>query len=100
MDRQGLKHRMTERFEELFDQALDLVERAPDGRWIAASEFGFRDAFQQLLKECYEAAIQAKMEDRPAAPPAAFSPCGPDGGPAAGVERQRVQEHPDGHGGG
>ena len=100
MDREVLKQRMTERFEELFAQAVDAVERAPDGQWIAASEFPFRDAFQQLLKECHEAAIQAKMDERPAAPQAAFSPSGPNGGGATAVERQGAQDHPTDHRGG
>ena len=34
MDRDVLMHQMTERFQELYGQALDAVERAPDGQWI------------------------------------------------------------------
>lgn len=100
MDREVLKHRMTERFEELFDEALDTLERAPDGQWIAGSEFEFRDAFQRLLKECYEAAVEAKMDERPAAPQAAFPPYGPNGGPAAEVAGQRPQDGSTEHRGG
>ena len=33
---------MTERFQELYNQALDALDRAPDGQGIAASEWAFR----------------------------------------------------------
>ncbi|MBI4719029.1 MAG: hypothetical protein HY763_14580, partial [Planctomycetes bacterium] len=53
MDRDVLLHQMTERFQALYNEALDALEHAPDGQWIAASEWAFRDAFQQLMKESY-----------------------------------------------
>jgi hypothetical protein len=56
---------------------LDALDRAPEGQWIAASEFAFRDAFLQLMKESYEAAIQTKIDAHPTADQAAFSPGGP-----------------------
>ena len=51
MDRDVLMHQMTERFQELYNRVLDALDRAPDGQWIAASEWAFRDAFVQLMKE-------------------------------------------------
>ncbi len=42
MDRDVLMHRMNERFQELCAQALDALERAPEGQWLAASEWAFR----------------------------------------------------------
>ena len=77
MDREVLLYQMTERFQELYGEALDALERAPDGQWIAASEFAFRDAFLQLMKESYEAAVQARVNTHPTADQAAFSPCEP-----------------------
>lgn len=77
MDREVLLYQMTERFQELYGQALDALERAPDGQWIAASEFAFRGAFLQLMKESYEAAVQARINTHPTADQAAFSPSGP-----------------------
>lgn len=74
MDRDVLMHQMTERFQALYSQALDALERAPDGQWISASEFAFRDAFQELMKECYQEAIQGKIDAHPTAQQAAFSP--------------------------
>ena len=77
MDREVLLYQMTERFQALYGRALDALDRAPEGQWIAASEFAFRDAFLQLMKESYEAAMQTKIDAHPTADQAAFSPCEP-----------------------
>ena len=81
MDRDVLVHLMhvlsregTERFQELYNRALDALDRAPDGQWIAASEWAFRDAFLQLMKESYQAGLQSKVDAHPTAQAAAFSP--------------------------
>jgi hypothetical protein len=74
MDRDVLMHQMTERFQELYSQALDALERAPDGQWITASEFAFRDAFLELMKESYQVALQSRIDAHPTAQQAAFSP--------------------------
>ena len=74
MDREVLMFQMTERFQELYHRALDALERAPDGPRIAAGEWAFRDAFQQLMTESYQAALQSKVDAHPAAQAAAFSP--------------------------
>jgi hypothetical protein len=50
------------------------LDKAPDGQWIAASEWAFRDAFVQLMKESYQAAMQSKVDAHPTARRAAFSP--------------------------
>jgi hypothetical protein len=75
MDRDVLMHQMTERFQELYSQALDALDRAPDGQWIAASEWAFRDAFLQLMRESYQAGLQSRVNAHPTAQAAAFSPC-------------------------
>jgi hypothetical protein len=87
MDREVLLHQMTERFQELYGQALEAVEKAPDGQWIAASEWAFRDTFQKLMQESYEAALQARIDAHATATAAAFSPSGQRGG-----RRNDVQE--------
>lgn len=88
MDREALLHQMTERFQELYNQALDALDQAPDGQWIAASEFAFRDAFLELMKESYQEAMQAKVDAHPTARQAAFSPSGPcDSGRAGPAEQ-------------
>ena len=75
MDRDVLMHQMTERFQELYNRALDALDRAPDGQWIAASEWAFRDAFLRLMKESYQAGLQSKVDAHPTAQAAVFSPC-------------------------
>jgi len=89
MDREVLLDQMTERFQALYGQALDALERAPDGQWIAASEFAFRDAFLQLMQESYEAAVQARVDTHPTADQAAFSPCEPGDQGSSGPAEQR-----------
>jgi len=76
MDKEVLLYQMTERFQELYGQALDAVEKAPDGQWISASEWAFRDTFLKLMKESYEAAIQARIDAHVTASQAVFSPSG------------------------
>ena len=80
MDRDVLMHQMTERFQEAFAKGLDALERAPDGQWIAASEFVFREAFLELMKEAYQAAMQARIDAEPSRTAGTFSPSGPGGG--------------------
>jgi len=74
MDRDVVMHQMTERFQELYGQALDSLAKAPEGRWIADSEWAFRDAFQQLMTESYQAAVQSRIDAQPTRRDAAFSP--------------------------
>lgn len=88
MDKEVLVHQMTERFQELYRQALDALERAPDGQWIPASEWVFRDVFQKLAREGYEAALQARVDAHSSASAAAFSPSGGRGGGRRPPEKQ------------
>jgi len=72
MDRDDvLLDQMTERFQELYNRALDALDQAPDGQWIAASEGAFRDAFVQLMKESDPAGLQSKVDAHPTAQAAA-----------------------------
>lgn len=83
MDRDVLIHEMTERFQELYDQALGVLEDAPDGEWISASEHAFRDVFRKLMTESYETALKNKVAQHPTADRAAFSPSGQPGRPSS-----------------
>lgn len=73
MDRQAIKRELTDQFQQSLDQAMDAVQRAPDGAWIAASEWEVREVFQKLTTQAFERILQAKLD---AANPAVFSPSG------------------------
>ena len=76
MDRNVLKARMRERFEATLEAAIKAVEAAPDGQWIAGSEWQVRDAFQALTADCYREIVQSRVDAQPSAKQAAFSPSG------------------------
>ena len=46
MDKEVLKRQLMERCQVALDKALRAVDEAPDGHWIAASEWEVRDIFQ------------------------------------------------------
>jgi hypothetical protein len=77
MDKEVLKRRLTERFERARDEAIRAVDEAPDGQWIAASEWEVRDIFQKLTADCFGQMIQERIDGLPSASQAAFSPDGP-----------------------
>ena len=52
------------------------VESAPDGRVISGSEWEVKGAGQELVRECYQTLVQARLEQRDRATGAAFSPGG------------------------
>jgi len=74
MDREVLKQQLRERFEQALNQMIESVEQAPDGRWIAASEWQVRQAGQDLTRDCYQAILQARIDQTPAASSPPFSP--------------------------
>jgi hypothetical protein len=84
MDRDVLKRQMTERCQQALDEALAAVDAAPDGRWIAASEWEVRDAFQRLTADCFGRMIQDRADRLPSATRAAFPPSGRVGGGGGG----------------
>ena len=88
MDRDVVMQQMTERFQELFAKALEAVEQAPDGQWIAASEGVFLDVGQQLIREGLEAALQARIDAHSTAKAATFFPGGPGDRGTAGPSTQ------------
>ncbi len=62
MDRDALKRELTEQFHQSMDQAIEAVEQAPDGSWIAASEWQVRELFQKLTAQALERILQAKLD--------------------------------------
>src|SRR4051794_11623687 len=77
MDRQKLRRELHAKVDAALDRAVDAVESAPDGRWIEASGWVVRAAFQELMGECFQAILQARVDAAPAAAnAAAFSPGG------------------------
>jgi len=94
MDRQALRRRLRGKVDEALDQAMDAVESAPDGQWIAGSEWAVRGAFQDLMRECFQEMIQAKVDSGPAASAGSFSPGarpGPDDAVQGRAARRRAQ---------
>lgn len=86
MDRQKLRRELHAKVDAALDTAMRAVESAPDGHWIDGSEWVVRAAFQELMGECFQAILQAKVDDDPVANAAAFSP----GGRAAGHDDRRA----------
>jgi hypothetical protein len=95
MDKDVLDRQLDELCRQAVLQAKKSVAQAPDGRWIAASEWPVREIFQALTRDCYQLMIQAKVDAHAVSSQAAFSP-GAGGGAAqprrtkqAGVDRGR-----------
>jgi hypothetical protein len=94
MDKEVLKRQLTERFQASLEQALRAVDQAPDGQWIAASEWQVRGIFQKLTGDCYEQMIQQRIDALPSAcRRTAFSP----GTPSDGVAEQGNPRCPGAH---
>jgi len=93
MDKEVLKRQLTERCQQALDEALRAVDEAPDGQWIAASEWEVRDIFQKLTADCFGQMIQERINRLPSASQAAFSPDGPTDRTAAQGKPQRAGAH-------
>lgn len=74
MDKEVLKQQLARRFQASLDEALAAVDRAPDGQWIAASEWQVREVFQKLTTDCYQSLIQQRAKESASGSQAAFSP--------------------------
>jgi hypothetical protein len=74
MDRRSLRRRLRAKVEAAVDRAMDAVQAAPDGQWIAASEWAVRGAFQELMRDCFQEIVQARVDADPAAAAGSFSP--------------------------
>lgn len=88
MDKEVLKRQLTERFQASLEKALQAVDEAPEGQWIAASEWQVRDIFQKLTSDCYQGMLQQRMDRLPSMSQAAFSP---SGGGVAGAEQGKAK---------
>ena len=76
MDRQRLRRELHAKVDAALDKAIDAVADAPDGRWIAGSEWVVRAAFAELMGDCFQAIIQARIDADPVADAGSFSPGG------------------------
>ena len=74
MDKEVLKRQLTERFQQSLESALRAVDEAPDGQWIAASEWEVREIFQKLTADCFGQLIQQRINRLPSSERAVFSP--------------------------
>lgn len=74
MDKEVLKRQLTLRFQQSLESALKAVDEAPDGQWIAASEWEVRDIFQKLTADCFGQLIQHRVDRLPSSSQTAFSP--------------------------
>ncbi len=74
MDKDVLKKRLMASCEAHLDKAMAAVESAPEGQWIAASEWAVREAFQDLTRECFQDLVQARVNAAPSSKQTAFSP--------------------------
>ncbi len=90
MNRQGLKRRLRGKVEAALDKAMDAVQAAPDGRWIAGSEWAVRGAFQELMRECFQEMVQARVDADPDPPAGSFSPGARPGHAGSGGSVQGV----------
>jgi hypothetical protein len=93
MDKEVLKRQLVERCQQALDGALRAVDEAPDGQWIAASEWEVRDIFQKLTADCFGQMIQERIDRLPSASQAVFSPDGPSDSTAAQGKSRRTSAH-------
>jgi hypothetical protein len=76
MDKDVLDQQLESLCRKAMCEARSAVDLAPDGQWIAASEWSVRDIFQRLTRDCYQLMLQAKADGQWTANQAAFSPGG------------------------
>ncbi len=74
MDKDVLEGQLNELCRNAVSEARAAVQQAPDGQWIAASEWQVREAFQTLMAQAFERVLQAKLDAAEAG--GVFSPCG------------------------
>lgn len=79
MDKDVLKQELMARAAVAADQAMAAVEQAPEGQWIAGSEWQIREIYQRLMSESFGEILQSRIDAHPAAKLAAFSPSGQPG---------------------
>ena len=72
MDKEVLDQRLGQLCQQAMQEAKAAVAQAPDGAWIAASEWPIRHIFQKLTRDCYQLLMQVRIEEHDAAREAAF----------------------------
>jgi hypothetical protein len=88
MDMDVLKRELMARAAVAADQAMAAVAKAPDGQWIAGSEWQIREIYQRLMEESFQEILQSRIQAHPAAELAAFPPCGRPVDPAGQGDAQ------------
>lgn len=84
MDTDVLNRRLDELCATAVTEARAAVASAPEGAWIAGSEWQVREVFQRLARNCYEVILQDRAQQHPSASQASFSP-----GAGRGASQQR-----------
>ena len=74
MDTEVLRQRLRALSDAAVEQAMAAVQKAPEGQWIAASEWPVREIFAKLTRDSYREILQARSDAHPAAQQAVFSP--------------------------
>lgn len=90
LDGEELIRRMRAEFEKTMAEVAEVVNAAPDGHLIDASEERCRDVLGELRRRAYETAVQMRIEATEA--DVAFPPCEPGaarGGQPDGAELLR-----------
>ena len=76
MDKDVLDQQLEQLCQQAMREARAVVETAPEGQWISASEWRVRDIMQRLTQESYQLMLQAKVDGHGTAAQAVFSPGG------------------------
>lgn len=76
MDTDVLDRRLERLCSTAMAEARAAVSAAPEGAWIAGSEWQVRDVFQRLACACYQEIVQDRATQHPSASQASFSPGG------------------------
>lgn len=93
MDKDVLDRRLEALCSQAMREARAAVQAAPEGCWIAGSEWPVREIFGRLTRDCYQAMVQARADDHATAAQAAFSPCA---GPGVAEQRRAGAAGADG----
>lgn len=85
-DQEELMRRMRRRVEACLVKVMAAVNAAREGRLIDDSEVSANDLLNELKREVYQEALQARID----ATEASFSPCGPGDGTTLGEQGHRL----------
>jgi hypothetical protein len=74
MDDTSLNRELASLCQKAVLEARAAVDSAPNGQWIAGSEWEVHGVFQRLKRDCYQLMLQARADSHPSAGQADFSP--------------------------